>query len=134
MNVATGVFSSVTTAEEAYNALCAAGFDADDIGLVVCDQTKGTALAADLRRDFKPNDAPNHVIDDDAVYCMWSEDFVNTVRKSDLSDNALNWYRLQLGQGNILEIIDVGDRMDDVDRIIHEHGGTLFIDQRGPLL
>lgn len=131
MNIATGVFTSVQQAEEAWRALNDAGFSSDHIGLAVCDQSKAQMLASDLKRDFRSDATPSGVFDDRAVYCRLSDNFVDTVRSSNLPDEAVDWYQMHLKQGDILEIVDVGDRMDDADRIIRDHGGMLYLDQQG---
>lgn len=106
-----------------------AGFDDSDIGFVVRDRNKGMALANDLNREYKSGDTPRHVISDDEVYDRFSDDYVDTVHRSNLPDEAVDWYRQHLDQGEILEIVNVGDRMADADRIIREHGGMLYVDQ-----
>ncbi|MHB0935347.1 MAG: YsnF/AvaK domain-containing protein [Armatimonadota bacterium] len=130
MNVATGVFRSVDEARDAYRALQKANFDEDTIGLVVCDREMGKRLSSDLHRDFHVDETPDQAVGG-AVYCKFSDQYQDTIRMSNLPEDALDWYRGHLNRGHILLIVQVGDRMSDADRIIHEHGGILYQEQFG---
>ncbi|MHB0937712.1 MAG: YsnF/AvaK domain-containing protein [Armatimonadota bacterium] len=93
--------------------------------MVVCDQEMGQALAADLDRGFRPDETPDDVVGG-PIYCQLPDQYTDTIRLSDLPEEALDWYRGHLDRGHILVIVQVGDRMSDADRIIHEHGGILY--------
>ena len=126
MNVTTGVFNSISKAEDAYNALIKAGVDPDKIGVVVCDAEKGKKLGSDLRRDFKRDEMPKTVVDRGAIYCRFSQPYIDTLRQSSMPSDAVDWYQHHLDRGDILTVIVTGEGMSFVDHIIHENGGILY--------
>lgn len=130
MNIVTGVFNSVDRAKEAFHTLEQAGFDHGNIGLVVCDQGKGTALSSDMHREFRRDDTPGSLMGN-AVFCHLSDRYMDNIRKSNLPDDAIDWYQMHLDRGDILVIAQVGERMQDVERIMHDHGGILYKESFG---
>lgn len=127
MNVATGSFYDVQSAEGAINALKGANYPIDHIGVVVHDHQKGTMIARDLRRRYMTEAPPRDtVISDTVVYDRLPDGFTDLIHRSELPDDAINWYRQHLDQGKVLVTVDVGDRMTDADRIMMDHGGMLY--------
>ncbi|MHB9024245.1 MAG: hypothetical protein ACYC7E_08725 [Armatimonadota bacterium] len=128
MNVATGCFNSVNQAEQAFNDLVNAGFSEEDIALVVHDRLKAKTLSQDLHRDLHlgatpPADATPH-----DIFGQLPEEYVETIKESNLKAEAVDWYQQQLLHDNILLIVEVGNRMADADNIIRNDGGMLYID------
>ncbi|HEY3418551.1 MAG TPA: hypothetical protein VGM23_16870, partial [Armatimonadota bacterium] len=122
MNVATGCFTSVDQAEKAFNDLVNAGFSEEDVALIVHDRLKARELARDLHRDFHlgsnpPADATPH-----DIFGQLPTVYVDTIKASNLKEDAVNWYEQQLNSDNILLIVEVGSRMNDADNIIRTDG------------
>ncbi|MHB0935307.1 MAG: YsnF/AvaK domain-containing protein [Armatimonadota bacterium] len=125
MNIVTGVFDSTRTAEEAVTALRNARFATGDIGIFTRDREKGTILARDMDREYTDRWG-NSFTSDNHVYSSMPDPFTTAIRESNLHDEAVTWYGDHMNQGHILVTVQAGDRMDDAERIMQEHGGLLY--------
>jgi len=129
MNIVTGVFDTAHNAEDAMQALFNAGFEANDIGIATHDRDKGERLARDMNREYRWPSG-DEFTGRDAVYDRVPNTFLEAIRRSNLRDDAANWYRDRFNEGRILLIVNTGDRADDATRIIHENHGVLYHERR----
>ena len=102
-----------------------AGFDADDIGVMTREDRHGKVIARDLDREYA-DPRGDTFTGDRYVYNQLPDTFVDAIRRSNLSDDAVDWYRARINDGLILVTVRTGDRMDDAVRIVHEHDGWVY--------
>ncbi|MHB0935308.1 MAG: DUF2382 domain-containing protein [Armatimonadota bacterium] len=129
MNIVTGVFDTVHNAEDAVQALYDAGFHADDVGIATHDRDKGERMARNLNREYRWPSGEEFT-GRDAVYDRVPNSFLDSIRRSNLRDEAANWYRDRFDEGRILLIVNAGDRANDATRIIHSQHGVLYHERR----
>ena len=65
-------------------------------------------------------------MDPNAISGRFSQQYLDTIRASNLPSDAADWYKRHLDAGDILAVIVTGEGMSFVDSIIHEHGGILY--------
>jgi len=129
MNIVTGVFDSARQAMDTVTSLTDAGFDGKDIGIVTHDADKGAMLARDMHRDY--TDAQGGMFTSEKhIFQNMPDGFVEDIKRSNLHEEAVGWYRDRVNEGLILVTASVGERMDDAERIVHEHGGWLYGEER----
>jgi hypothetical protein len=149
MSVVMGVFRTIEGVEDTAKALLDAGFTDDDIGVVVRDTQKGTVIADDLGREYASGATPRDagVMSRTTVWDRFPEGFyesiyredVNThpetmhadietthAQREDLHTDAMTRYQQHLDRGDIVMVINTGDRYTEVVRIIREHHGELY--------
>lgn len=133
MKIVTGVFDSVRATEDTVRALMNAGFTDDDIGLLVRDTNKGSLLADDLGRDYARGATPPKgvVTSRGDIWDRLPDGYMDLIHRADMPDKAIGWYNGHLDRGDVLLVVNAGDRMDDAARIVRDHGGLLYGMERG---
>lgn len=133
MDIVTGMFTNVDEAMQTVRGWMDAGVDADHIGVVTRNRDMGAMMARDLGGEYS-GPTGEHFTGRGRVYDDLPGGYVETIRRSNLPDEAVDWYRHHLDQGHILVITDTGDNTDLMHRaarIVHEHNGLLYDEDRG---